>query len=74
MHGVKEIREDHSLAWYCYHIELQGSKDTDAYPVKGLDTHDDLVEQQGEPDEDLIIISLADGSLEHMIQISSNLD
>lgn len=38
-----------------------------AYPIEGLNTHDDLVEQQVELIEDLISIPLAEGNLEHMV-------
>ena len=42
--------------------------------MEGLDIHDKLVEEHGEPIEDLISVSLVDGNPEHMIQIKSNLD
>lgn len=43
-HGFKEIYKDQNLAWHCYHIKLQGTKAIDAYPIEGLDTHNDLAE------------------------------
>lgn len=62
------------MACHCYHIELRRTRAADAYPIEGLDTRDDLAEQQGELAKDLISIPLADGNLEHTVQIGSNLD
>lgn len=53
---------------------LHGAKIADTYPIKCLDTHGDLVEQQGKSIKDLIFVPLVDGNPEHVVQISSNLD
>lgn len=74
VHGIREIYGDQSLVCHCYRINLQGNKATNAYPIEGLDIHDDLAKQWGELVEDLIPISLADGNPRHTIKISSNLD
>lgn len=42
IHVVEEVYENQGLACHCYYIALQGTKTSDAYQVKGLDTHDDL--------------------------------
>lgn len=44
-YGIGEIQGDRNLARYYYHIALQGAEIVDVYPVEGLDTHDELVEQ-----------------------------
>ena len=41
--------------------------------MDGLDVHDDLTEEQGEPINDLVIVSLNDGNKDHIVQINSNL-
>lgn len=41
-------------------------------PVKGLDTHDELIKKQGKPAEDLITIPLHDGNPRHVVCIGSN--
>lgn len=73
-HKIGKVHGDQNLAHHYYHIVLQGTKAVDAYLVEGLDTHDELAEQQGESIEDLISIPLADGNPEHMVWIGSNLD
>lgn len=48
-------------------IAHQGGKPLDALLIKGLDTHDDLVEECGELANDLIPISLEVGNQEHVV-------
>ena len=57
-----------------YNIALQGARPIKPYSVEGLDTRYELVEEEGEPVEDLISIPLVDGNQKHMVQIRSNLD
>lgn len=53
---------------------LREIKIIDAYSIEGLDTCDDLAEQQGESIENLISTSLIDGNSKYTIWIGSNLD
>lgn len=43
-------------------------------PVKGLDTHDRLIEECREPLEDLVAVFIGDGNKEHTVWVESNLD
>ena len=65
--GVGEVREDQDLTCYCYNIILRGGKPPKSYPVKGLDTYDELAKEHGTPVEELISIPLADGNSEHTV-------
>ena len=42
--------------------------------MDGFDAHDDLIEEWGEPIDDLVMIFLNDGNEDHTVQIGSNLD
>ena len=72
--GVDEVRGDQILMRQCYTISVRDARQPEAYPIDGLDTRDDLMEEHGEPIEDLDAIPLKDGNPRHMMQIGSKLD
>lgn len=74
VYGVLEIHKDQDLVHHYYHITLRGVGTANVYLVKGLDTHDELVEQREELVEDFISIPLTDRNEEHIVQIGSNLN
>lgn len=43
VHGVREIYEDQSLVFHCYHIVLHRAGILGAHLIDGLDTRDDLL-------------------------------
>lgn len=61
------------MAKQCYMVSLQ-AQITSTIPIEGLDTHDELIKEQGKPLEDLLTISLHDGNPEHVIHVGSKLD
>ena len=69
-----KVHGDQALAQQCYTIVLRGTGPSEAYPVDGLDTQDELSEERGEPVEDLETIPLNNGNKEHTVQIGSKLD
>lgn len=73
-HRIGEVHGDHGLECHCNHIVLRGTKIVIAYPVKGMDIHDDLAKQRGKSIEDLISVPLVDGNSKYAIQIGSNQD
>lgn len=71
---IGKIHNDQDLVHHYYHIALIGARVTNTYPVEGLDTRDNLVEQRGEPAKNHISKSLANENKEHTVQIDSSLD
>lgn len=53
--GVGEVCKNQALEKQCYTVSLQ-AKLPDTILVEGLDTHDELTEEQGELAKDLLII------------------
>ena len=43
--GVGEVRGHQTLAPQCDSITLRDTKQSKTYPIDGLDTHDDLIEE-----------------------------
>ena len=73
-HGIGEVQRDQTLARYYYTIALQGMISLATLLMEGLDTRDELTEEQGEPLEDLVTILLNDGNDGDMVQIGLNLN
>lgn len=45
LHGIEELRGDQVLAKKCYMSTLHGKTLTEPLPMKGLDVHDELIDQ-----------------------------
>ena len=45
--GDREVLKDQNLMRYCYNITIQGGKLAESYPIEGLDTQDELIEEVG---------------------------
>lgn len=62
------------LTWQCYVAALQEAKQSRAIFVKGLDIQEDLIEEHGEPQEDLVEVSWEYGNKEHTTWSGLSLD
>lgn len=60
LHGVKEVHRNQALVRQCYLVN-RNVKPSNTFPVKGLDTRDELAEKK-EIVEDVVVIFLHDGN------------